>query len=52
MAKAKKESVDKVHIQNFIGSVCEKDFAGANESLKMAVREKTKSFINQNKEID
>jgi hypothetical protein len=47
------ESVDKIHISNFIDHICKKDFAEASKSLELAIREKTKMLIqNASKEID
>jgi hypothetical protein len=42
-----KESVDQTHLQNFINSICNKDFASANQNLKLAIREKTKMYIEE-----
>jgi hypothetical protein len=40
-----KESVDVTHIRNFIGNLCDKNFSEAGKCLKLAIREKTKDYI-------
>ena len=47
-----KESTDKLHLLTFINNICNKDFAGANNALELAVREKTKNLIKRYKEIE
>jgi len=48
-----KESKDVQYIREFIGHICSKDFAKANGSLNLAVREKVKNLIkNTIKEND
>lgn len=43
--KMVKESVDTTHIRNFISNLCDNNFSEAGKSLKLAIREKTKNYI-------
>lgn len=45
--KTIKESPDVSHIREFIAHVCNKDFARANASLNLAVKEKIKTVIRK-----
>ena len=42
-----KESPDAASIREFIGHICNKDFAKANASLSSAIKEKVKNRIRK-----
>jgi len=45
--KTVKESIDKIHLGNFIGNMSKGDFAEANKFLELVIREKTRNLIKK-----